>query len=226
MFTQDNFFCSELKKPQFNDAMEVSIAVKDESGVCIGELVAVGDWIFDKGDIIHSISEWRLKFNRMFRTQSPVNYDSTVDYLRKISRTDSNSILFLIYSDAGRLIGHIGLADLNKNPFEVINLMRGVGGGHPDLIYFAELSLIDFVFKNTLFSSSDVEVMSYNWMAISLHEKVGYRIKDSFPLKKKSGDFGVRHEIVEANTSNTNYSIIRLVLERSVFYTLAAFLDA
>ncbi len=215
---------ASLKKDKFDDAASVSIPIKEENGRIIGQLIPVGDWALSDPMIINAMTHWRSRFKKMFPTQSHVTYESTVAYLKKSSIDHSTSVLFLIYDDTHQCIGHIGVAHVDQSPFELVNLMRGTSGGHPRLVYYAEITLIDYFFKHSNADSSDVEVMSYNWMVISLHEEVGYTLVESFPLKKLEGDFGIKHEIVATTDSNVTYSIQKLVLKKQRFYELASFL--
>ena len=169
---------SSMKRSTFSEALQLSIDVFDKSKNAVGKLVPVGDWILDDKDKIELIRSWRQRTMRMFLTQFESTYEKTYGYLKNLTIAQEGRIFFLIYDADNRLIGHMGIADVDGNTGELDNLMRGVEGGDPRLVYFAEIALLDWCFKNLGIKESDVRVLSYNWLVTSLHEEVGYVHKE------------------------------------------------
>ena len=206
-----------LKKQTYGEAEEHSVIIMDRSGQPLGKLVPVGPWVLEDIAIISSLVSWRDKFKKMFPTQTSVDLTSTAKFLTNFFIDNDQAVLFLIYSDAGQLLGHIGVSDLSECSFEVTNLMRGVPGGHADLIYFSEYSVIDYMFEKFNLESASVEVMSYNWMVRSLHEEIGFKVTESKGLRKLVDDAGIRHEVVRDVDANVEYTIQKMRLSREDF---------
>jgi hypothetical protein len=206
-----------LKKQTFHEADEHSVRIMDHSGQPLGKLVPVGPWVLVDISIISLLVSWRDKFKKMFPTQTSVDLMSTTKFLTHFFIDNDQAVLFLIYSESGQLLGHIGVSDLSECSFEVTNLMRGEPGGHPDLIYFSEYSVIDYMFEKFNLESASVEVMSYNWMVRSLHEDIGFKVIESKGLRKLVDDSGIRHEVVRDVDANVEYTIQKMLISRKSF---------
>lgn len=209
--------CS-MKALSFNEAQSMRIDIKNPSGMCVGSLVPVGRWILSHEEIIKEISKWRQQAMRMFLTQFDSTFDRTYRYLKELSIEQDDRLFFLLYDASGCFVGHIGLANINAGNVELDNLMRGVSGGDPRLVFYAELALLNWGFKQLGILTSDVRVISKNWIVISLHEEVGYVVSDKFPLKKMENDNETLHEICSIEESNVKYLCLRLVLNKLEFY--------
>jgi len=209
---------SSMKRSTFSEALELSIDVFDKRKITIGKLVPVGDWILYDKDKIELIRSWRQRTMRMFLTQFESTYEKTFGYLKNLSIAQEGRIFFLIYDTDNRFIGHMGIADVDGKTGELDNLMRGVEGGDPRLVYFAEIALLDWCFKNLGITESDVRVLTYNWLVISLHEEVGYVHKEKIPLNKKTKDGVTFHDVVGDSESNVKYACVKMLLKREVFY--------
>lgn len=208
----------ELKCSSFADADSKALAIRNTQGHVIGKLIPVGDWIISDKEKIEIIAEWRQKAMGMFLTQFQSSYERTLNYLRTLSINQEDRILFLIYNENNDFIGHIGIANLRNNGFELDNLVRGIAGSNPRLIYFAELSLLDWCFKTLKLLFSDARVLSYNWLAIALHEELGYVITERIPLLKSEKGAVIFHSITDPKNSNVNYNCTKMFLHRDVFF--------
>ena len=195
-------------------AFEMKIPVSNGEGIEVGCLVPIGSWIFTDSEILASFVKWRNKFNRMFPTREAVNTEKTRKYIEVTYINKSDSILFLIYAVDGSLIGHVGLARLAEKEFEVVNLIRGGDGGDRDLIYFAERSLIEFGFAVSECETCFVEIMSYNWLASDLHQRVGFRKAESYYLRKLVSENLVEHRVADWGDKTVDYTIDRYILAK------------
>lgn len=207
-----------VKKSTCDEALKLSIEVRDKNQHVIGKLVPVGDWILDDKEKIELIRTWRQRTMRMFLTQFETSHEKTFDYIKNVSIAQNNRIFFLIYDTENRFIGHMGIANIDGNTGELDNLMRGIEGGDPRLVYFSEIALLDWCFRNLGISESDVRVLSYNWLVISLHEEVGYAHQEKMPLKKIIKDGITFHDFVAESDSNVKYSCVKLLLQKDAFY--------
>jgi len=211
---------SLMKKSSFEEAFSSRIFVYDQERNVIGCLVPVGEWILSDEVKIELIRLWRQRTMRMFLTQFESTFEKTFGYLKNLSIGQKGRIFFLIYDDKNRFIGHIGIADVDGRKGELDNLVRGIDGGHPRLVYFAEVALLNWCFQNLGIVESDVRVLSYNWLVLSMHEEVGYKHIANIPLKKITEEGVVFHELTNIDESNVKYSCTKMLLKKDVFYKI------
>ncbi len=210
----------QMKKISLEDALQVRILVSDKEKNFVGYLVPVGEWILSDESKIELIRSWRQRNIRMFLTQFESTFDKTLGYLKKLSIEQNGRIFFLLYDDSDRFVGHMGIADVDGSKGELDNLMRGLDGGHPRLIYLAEVALLNWCFINLGISEIDVRVLSYNWLVLSLHEEVGYKFVENIPLMKICKDGIVFHDVTSSEDSNVEYGCIKMLLDKCNFYNL------
>ena len=215
----------DMKCESFLEANFKAIPVLNINGVKLGKLVPVGLWISDDIEKIELIRSWRQRTMRMFLTQFESTFDRTLGYLKNLSIAQEDRIFFLIYDISDRLVGHIGITAIDGNRGELDNLIRGVDGGDPRLIYFSEISLLDWCFKSLGINQSDVRVLSFNWLVLSLHEEVGYSFVCNSPLKKYMKDGVIFHDIVAESESNVKYGSTKMLLKKDDFYKKAYWLS-
>ena len=215
----------EMKCHSFSEANIKAIPVLNMNGVKLGKLLPVGPWIADDIEKVELIRAWRQRTMRMFLTQFESTFDRTLSYLKNLSIAQEGRIFFLIYDISDRLVGHLGIADVDGNSGELDNLMRGVEGGDPRLVYFSEISLLDWCFTNLGINQSDVRVLSYNWLVLSLHEEVGYSFVSNSPLKKYEKDNVIFHDVVAESDSNVKYGSTKMLLKKDDFYKNAYWLS-
>lgn len=121
----------------------------------------IGKWILVSQDIIGVMSIWLDNSRKFILTAFEPSFDKTYNYLNN-SCLSNNRILFLIYDDSNKLIGNIGLAEVNKNSFELNSLIRGEKGGDSRLGEMAEISFMNFAFNHNSIKSMRARVLSYN----------------------------------------------------------------
>ena len=207
-----------MKTLNYDEALINSITVFDKARNKIGWLVPVGSWILFDEKKISSIALWRQRSMRMFLAQFISTEDRTREYLKNYSINKADRLFFLIIDKEKRHVGHIGISECTSKSAELDNLMRGVNGGDPQLILYAELALLDWCFKELNLSELDVRILSYNWMVKALHEDVGFILERSSPLMKVVNDEFVDHIEVSSENSNVNYSCLRLKITNDSFY--------
>ena len=209
---------AKMKCLSFDQASLNAINVHNEKGDLLGRLVPVGKWILKEFQTIEMIRQWRQKAMRMFLTQFESTFIGTYDYLDNLVIGQEGQLLFMLYDREDSLIGHIGVANIKGETAELDNLIRGVEGGDPRLIYFSELALLNWCFKHLGIKQCGVRVLSYNWLVISLHEEVGYIFVENEPLMKIERDGVTLHDVVAPLKSNVDYGITKLVLAKADFY--------
>lgn len=216
-------FIASIKGSTFDRATANKLRILTIKGEIVGSLIPVGDWILSDEIALQKITDWRLKFNRMFPTRTSVTSSSTKKHIKNSYIDNSDAIFFLIFTESDELVGHIGLCSLDKKSFELANLMRGASGGNNDLIYLAELCLVNFGFGLEDYNQCHVEIMSYNWIVSELHQKVGFVETCSSPLFKSEDSIGISHRKVEISEKNVEYTINTMSLSKDLFYSLHNF---
>ena len=128
---------TSMKADSFDKALSNALSIFDSKKNEIGKLVPIGNWIVTDKKKIENLSTWRQKNMKFFFSQFISSYKRTLWYIKNFSIEKNNRIFFLIYDDKNELIGHIGLADIEKNFGVLDNLIRGVDKGNPKLIFYS-----------------------------------------------------------------------------------------
>ena len=103
------------------------------------------------------------------------------------------------------MVGHIGFSDITESTAELDNIIRGVSGGHTDLMYFSERKLLDWAFSELKLKTVDAQVMSKNFMALSLHERFGFKLKERNSLKKVINGSSICYEVCDKEVATEKF---------------------
>jgi len=208
------------------EAHKNRLIVKDKDLRSIGYLVAVGNWILSEGVFIESIAAWRKKSQAGFWDRADVTPETTKSYLELIANSPSNRRFFLIFDNFSNLVGHVGLKSITHRECELDNLLRGASGGHPSLLYYAEIRLLEWIFSISRLSQVNVNCFSNNFLVIAIHEEVGFVLIESTPLKVKTIDGIQILNYSSREDANVTYTSDIRALDRSVFYRRHAWVVA
>lgn len=190
----------------------------EADGAVIGSLVPIGPWILNDAHHIGLICQWRQAAMKMFMAQFDSTPERTHRYLEQRSVGEADRILFFIHDADDRCVGHGGFSGIGDDTAELDNLMRGVGGGHPALIQHAERTLLAWLFNAMGSEEITARVLSYNWLVIELHERLGFRRRASLPLKKTAFDDGLTLlEPCTPEQANVRHTCIELALSPADF---------
>ncbi len=209
---------ARLKADRLDNAAAFAIPVKNLASDLIGKLVPVGNWILDDEEKIQAIRTWRSKARRMFLTQLDSTFEQTRGYLNDVSIAQTNRLLFLLFDDVGKFVGHLGICNVTESSCELDNLIRGASGGSPRLVYFAEVALLDWCFATLGIEGIDVSVLTYNTMVIDLHAEVGFVETTRKFLKKAVLDGITTHQVVDQSESNVGYGYVQMRLSKDAFF--------
>jgi hypothetical protein len=167
-----------------HEKINISIEIVDSQNNFIGRLVPLTISLLGNVEIMTKMAEWRNKVGPYFLTQFHATVESRRDWLKDVVLKDNSRLLFLIYSPT-KLIGQYGFKGLSSDMAEIDNLIRGEMGGHPRLIYFTEIALIKWLFQTFQLKKIYGFVVADNFMALDLHQSVGFRLTELIPLYKK-----------------------------------------
>jgi len=193
-----------LKKDSFVEALSCALIVYDEYNKEIARLVPIGKWALFDEDLLCRFSEWRQKFMSFFLTRFHASKESTKGYLKNLSIEQNDRILFAIYAD-DLLVGHIGLSNINENNAELDNAIRGVSGNHKDLIYFSEKVLLTWAFDRLAVNSVHAQVLSKNFLALSLHKRFGFKLRERQSLKKVVNEKLISYEVCDEELATEKF---------------------
>jgi len=203
----------------------LAIPIRDTGGAVLGHLIPIGKWILDRPDLITSIARWRKTFMRMFLAQFVSTEPKTRNYLEALAIGQPDRMLFMIRTLEGRDVGHVGLSNITLVEGELDNLMRGEQGGHARLVYFAEVTVLAWGFHILGLRRIVARVLSYNWMALQMHQDVGFTEAARFSLSKVVDGSDVNHLPVTGDEeSNVNYSCLEMALTPQDFEARTAWL--
>ena len=204
----------DLKSKSFEMARLNRMAIQDENSITVGYLIPIGLWVEAETQTITSISSWRGRDMKNFLVQFDSTFEKTKAYLVNKSIKEPDRILFLIVDQFEILIGHLGLSKINSDNAELDNLMRGVPGGPKDLMELAEKTVIDFAFSKLGVNSVSLRVLSFNFLAISIHQRLGFIVIEREYLKKSIVGDEICHDPVPKGDSNVDFSCLIMVKNR------------
>jgi len=163
----------------------IPIPIHDAWEIRIGALYPISSIDAGIHDLASILAEWRQKHMRYFLTQFTATPERTLAWMRDVCVADNTRIMFLIREAlADRLIGHVGARNIRDGAAELDNMIRGVKGGHADLMHYAVLALIGWL-RNVL----DVRyiytgIFANNAPAIRFHEDIGLCIAQTLAAVK------------------------------------------
>ena len=207
---------TNIKEEKAYENFQISIV--NESNIQIGFLKPVSlNLINNHNDVLSLLTKWRRMFMKYFLTQFTPTIHRTSKWLREIVIPSKDRILFLIYSSDDTLIGNFGICGIKHHEVELDNLIRGEKGGDPQLIYHTEISLLNWVFSQLKVSSVVLHAFSNNHKTIALHEKVGFKIVEEYPLWKKSSDHEVVYSTTDKSGELANFSYLKMIMTQDEF---------
>lgn len=206
---------ASLKKAKLAHARLCHVPIKHDGNV-VGHLVPIGPWILEDWKLISEISEWRARAMVMFLSQFESTPEKTAEYLRNCSIGDDNRILFMIEVE-GEFLGHVGLAGISHTSAELDNLMRGISGGKPELMEASERTLVSWAFTTLKLKSLYLKILSYNFMAKTIHEQMGFLTTERLPLRQEIMPDRTTLVECEASEATVSSTCDVMVLGREAF---------
>ena len=182
----------KIKKNNNPAASKFKLEILDGQGIKIGSLKPIDNWLANDQGVIDKLTRWRKTFKKFFLTQFTPTPERTKNWLNSVVLPSDNRVLFLVYTDKSEIVGNFGICDLSQNRVELDNLIRGEIGGHPRLIYFAELTMLRWLFRELGIPIVTLHVFSDNYNTILLHESVGFRKVASCDLAKEESEIELR----------------------------------
>ena len=194
------------------------ISIVDNEGLRIGCLKPITKSLASDEKVVEKLTKWRRMFKRYFLTQFTPTSERTKNWLDSVVMPSDNRILFLICTDSNEIVGNFGVCDLTESQAELDNLIRGEKGGHPQLIYFAELALLKWIFDDLGIPTACLHVFSNNYKTIALHESVGFKTVASYPLAKQELQDELKYAVCDSSNSDViDFSYLEMRLASTEF---------
>jgi len=169
--------------------------------------------------LANEMTIWRNKAMPFFKTGFVATTERTINWLKNSVIPAENKILYLIYVDE-TLIGHFGLCNITEESAELDNAIRGEKGGSSDLFDCIENAILKTAFETLKVKSVYGRLFSNNFMAMSLHKRLGFIENQRSPLKlvKRQSEWeyveclpeehNVRFQYVELILTNTRFKLL------------------
>lgn len=191
------------ESPSVRDAYLRSIEIPD-----FGYLLPLCKGLMGDEKVIQDLTEWRNTNVNAYPTQFIATKKSTENWFAKGLIENDGRILFLIVTNSGKTIGHIGFNGcINlKHNFEIDNVVRGISDSPKGIMGAAMNSLINWAQNMLPVESINLRVMSDNEHAINFYLKNGFIKKSLIPLSRSvDGDMISYNEILDGSKSPHNF---------------------
>jgi RimJ/RimL family protein N-acetyltransferase len=195
-----------------------ALPIRTNRGTAIGHLVPVTAQRAADPGVIERICRWRDLNKGAFLTVVEADLANTRRYLQDISLPDPARILFLIADLQERLIGNIGLRDVDADSAELDNVVRGEPVTSPDFMRGACAAVLDFGFAVLGIGSVHLSVLADNPRAIELYRRLGFAERGRRALVRQAIAGGYRLVDAELETGDaTDLVLVRMGLDEAVF---------
>lgn len=218
----DEISIKELVRRIKNDnnptAKRFKIDILDDEGFKIGSLNPIDNRFANDQGVIDKLTKWRKMFKNFFLTQFTPTPERTKNWLESFVLPSDNRVLFLVHTDKDDIIGNFGVCDICENRAELDNLLRGEMGGHPQLIYFAELAILRWLFRDLEIPNVILHVFSNNYKTTALHESIGFRTVAFNHLIKEESENELRYVVRDTpSTQAVSFTYLEMMLTAAEF---------
>ena len=176
---------SSIKFSSFEQAVENSISVtSSQNGEIVAHLIPVGEWILNRTKLLISIVEWRNKYMRFYLTQFDANLENATNYIQSKIHSNSSAVFFMIADEHYKILGHIGFCEITSTSAELDNVLLGEASSVRNLMQDVEIQSINWIRDFLNLEKIQLKVLSYNFLAIDLHEMCGFKVEERLPIRK------------------------------------------
>src|SRR3974390_1491130 len=172
-----------------NEEQPLRIEVTVDGDTRIGHLTPITRSSLDDVDLIGKMTAWRNRMWSCFLTQAAATEEKTKAFLAGSILADPTRMLFIVHS-VTQPVGTIGVKvgppwvhgagprGCETGVRRLAGLAKLFGGsrkGHPQLMYQAEMALMDWAFQELNIDLFWTAVPSNNRLALTLHQSAGFR---------------------------------------------------
>jgi len=174
----------------------IRIEILDPDGVRIGFMEPVTQSTPASDDVMQAMTRWRNLARSSFFTQFEATVPRTRRWLEAVLQAADDRLLFLIYTDTGKLVGQYGFIHMDERSAELDNLIRGETGGAPQLIQRTERTFLKWLFDTFNLETLSGRAFSHNALALRMHYDVGFRSVGRVPLKQTATEGELHYDVV------------------------------
>ena len=208
-----------IKFNSIEKAVENSVSITShENGEITAHLIPVGEWVLSRTKVLMSIAEWRNKYMRFYLTQFDADLENATSYIQSKIHKNSSAIFFMIADREYKFIGHIGFSNIFSTAAELDNILLGEATSVRYLMQDIENQSINWIREFIGVEKIFLKVLSYNFLAIELHEMCGFQVEERLPIRKVHEINHQRYEPCLSNESNLDFQCLvmskQLTLEK------------
>jgi hypothetical protein len=197
------------------------LPIKNELGVQVGALIPIDFDMASQPAVVSSLTKWRKMFMKYFLTQFDATDERTQAWLTNVVLPDNSKILFLIQDETGKSIGNYAVRDISPDGAELDNLIRGEKGGDPKLVFYAELTLLKWLYDELKIPRVTLRVLSGNLKTLALHQSVGFKEVGRTSIRKIKTADGFQYETnPSSQTGNGDSQLLMFELNRDDFHRI------
>lgn len=201
------------------------LPVQKEDGTRIGFLACLDRTVANDLKIISLMTSWRQYYMQYFLTQFEASNERTKAWINNIVLPSNDRLMFLIHKEDGGLVGNSGVCNIGDGYCELDNLIRGIKGGDPRLIYYCELALLNWLYRDLKMNYVNLHVFSNNLPTIRLHKSVGFQIQRSHSLSKTEKQGITSYLLDSSEGSTTDFTYHEMGLSQKQFFSQHSWLE-
>ena len=180
-----NIKLNAIKFNSIERAVENSISItSSQNGEVVAHLIPVGEWILSRTKVLMSIAEWRNRYMRFYLTQFDADIENATNYIQSKIHSNSSALFFMIADKEYKIIGHIGFSNISSTAAELDNILLGEASSVRNLMQDIENQSIKWICNFLGLEEIFLKVLSYNFLAIDLHEMCGFQVEERLPIRK------------------------------------------
>jgi hypothetical protein len=190
--------------------------------VRVGRLTPFTNATLSDHALVEELTLWRNKNSQFFLTQFEATVPRTIRWLEKAVLADPTRLMFFVHDLGDEPVGHVGVMRLDHPIVELDNMIRGRSGGGGQLMYWAEVSLLRWLFQVRRVTGVCLHVLSNNWLPISIHSEIGFRMTEMLPLVRRESPGEIQLMISADGEKSLKVKLGRMELTAEAF---SRFLD-
>jgi RimJ/RimL family protein N-acetyltransferase len=163
-----------------------------------------------------NIAKWRNKYMRFYFTQFEANLENATSYILSKTNLNSSSIFFMIADENFKIVGHIGISNIFEDSAELDNILLGEKTDIPNLMIDVENQVLNWIKDYLGIRKIILQLFSFNFLAINLHNECGFKVLESTPLRKVDYLSKIKFEPCGKSESDLNFTCITMVKKFTV----------
>lgn len=173
-----------------------------------GYLLPLSSLHLENEEIVNKLWDWREQHSYAYPSRTKTDVESTKKWIKKAIIDNPDRILFLIYDENQKFVGHAGFADASNSncELEFDNILRGDASSRKGLMYDV-MTTLELWARSVLFPNSFyLRVLESNNHAVDFYKKIGFFEDRKYGLVKETLENGYR--LIESNDNHSESQIV------------------